>query len=102
MAKKITEAEVRNVAKLSRLELSEAEVAEFTGQLESILEYVDKLGELDTENVKPLAHCLAVSNRFRADEVKESAGTEKILANAPQRNDSYFIVPKILDDNSGA
>lgn len=102
MEKKIDEAEVRKVAKLSRLELSEAEVEEFTGQLRAILDYVAKMNELDTEGVEPLAHCLPVSNVFRGDCVKESLGTEKTLANAPGRDREFFKVPKILDDSSGA
>ncbi len=57
MEKKIDEAEVRKVAKLSRLELSDVEVEEFTGQLSAILDYVAKMNELDTEDVEPLAHC---------------------------------------------
>ncbi len=102
MAQKIDQKQVRKVAKLSRLELTEQEVQEFTGQLGAILEYVEKMNELDTENVEPLAHCLQISNVFRQDSIKESLGTEKALANAPQRDDAFFKVPKILDDNSGA
>jgi len=49
-----------------------------------------------------LAHCLPISNVFRKDEVRDSLGTERVLANAPQRDGSFFKVPKILDDNSGA
>jgi len=102
MAEKIDQQQVRKVAKLSRLQLTEQEVKEFAGQLSAILEYVEKLNELDTTNVEPLAHCLPISNIFRADEVKESLGTEKTLANAPQRDGDFFKVPKILDDSSGA
>ncbi len=102
MAKKIDQAQVRKVAKLSRLELAEAEVEEFTGQLSAILDYVAKMNELDTTNVEPLAHCLPISNVFRQDRVGESLGTEKTLANAPQRDGDFFKVPKILDDSSGA
>lgn len=102
MAKRIDEAQVRKVAKLSRLELSDAEVEEFTGQLSAILDYVEKMNELNTDNVEPLAHCLPISNVFRRDCVKESLGTEKTLANAPQRDGEFFKVPKILDDSSGA
>ena len=102
MEKKIDQAQVRKVAKLSRLDLTEAEVEEFTGQLSAILEYVEKMNELDTENVEPLAHCLAVSNVFREDSIKESLGTENTLANAPQRDGEFFKVPKILDDTSAA
>ena len=102
MAKKIDEAQVRKVAKLARLELTEAEVVEFTGQLSAVLDYMEKMNELDTANVEPLAHCLPVSNIFREDRAKESLGTEKTLANAPQRDGEFFKVPKILDDSSGA
>ena len=102
MAKKIDQAQVRKVARLSRLDLTEAEIEEFTDQLCAILDYVEKMNELDTENVEPLAHCLPVSNVFREDSVKESLGTEKTLANAPQRDGEFFKVPKILDDSSGA
>jgi aspartyl-tRNA(Asn)/glutamyl-tRNA(Gln) amidotransferase subunit C len=100
--KKIDEAQVRKVAKLSRLELTDAEVQEFTGQLSAILDYVEKMNELNTDGIEPLAHCLPVSNVFREDRVTESLGTEKTLANAPQRDGDFFKVPKILDDSSGA
>jgi aspartyl-tRNA(Asn)/glutamyl-tRNA(Gln) amidotransferase subunit C len=102
MGKKIDEAQVRKVAKLSRLELTDAEVEEFTGQLSAILEYVEKMNELDTEGVEPLAHCLAISNVLREDRARESLGTEAALANAPQRDGDFFKVPKILDVGSGA
>lgn len=102
MAKKIDQSQVRKVARLSRLELTEAEVAEFTSQLSAILDYVEKMSELDTSDVQPLAHCLPISNCLRQDCVKESLGTEKTLANAPQRDEGFFKVPKILDDNSSA
>ena len=102
MSEKIDEAQVRKVAKLARLELTEGEVAEFTGQLSAILDYVAKMDELDTENVQPLAHCLPISNCLREDCIKESLGTKKALANAPQRDGNFFKVPKILDDSYGA
>ena len=80
MDKKIDEILVRKVAKLSRLDLSDAEVGEFTRQLSAILEYVEKMNQLDTKDVQPLAHCLPISNCFREDVVKESLGTDKVLA----------------------
>jgi len=99
MAKVIDETQVRHVAKLARLELSDAEVGLFSEQLSEIVDYVDKLNELETDNVEPLAHCLDVRNVFRRDEVKESLGTEAALANAPERSGDFFKVPKILDDS---
>ena len=98
----IYEAQVRKVAKLSRLDLTDSEVGEFTGQLEAILEYVDKMNEWDTDGIEPLAHCLPISNCLRADEVTDSLGAEKALANAPHKEGDAFKVPRILEDHSGA
>ncbi len=100
MAEKIDELQVRKVGKLARLDLSDGEVREFTGQLSAILEYVEKLNELDTGDIEPLAHCLPVSNVFREDKARKSLGTEKTLANAPQQDGNFFKVPKILDEGS--
>ena len=102
MSNTIDEAQVRDVAKLSRLELSDDEVAKFSVELSSILGYIEKLGELDTDGVEPLAHCLPIHNVFREDVPKASLDNDAALANAPARHDEYFKVPKILDDASGA
>ncbi len=102
MAEKIDAEQVRKVAKLSRLELTDAEVKEFTDQLSAILDYMEKMNELDTTGTEPLAHSLPISNVFREDTVRESLGTERALANAPRRDGEFFKVPKILDDSSGA
>ena len=101
MDKKIDAEQVRKVAKLARLDLSESEVEEFSGQLSAILKYVEKMNELDTENVQPFAHWLDVGNVLREDVAGESLGVEKTLANAPQRDKEFFKVTKILDDSSG-
>jgi len=102
MAKKIDEAQVRHVAKLARLDLSDNEVAKFSDQLSAIIEYIEKLNKLNTESVEPLAHCLGIHNVFRSDVVKASLDVEKALGNAPERYEEYFKVPKILEDTSGA
>jgi aspartyl-tRNA(Asn)/glutamyl-tRNA(Gln) amidotransferase subunit C len=102
MSMKIDEAQVRRVAMLSRLELSDQEVSQFSTQLSAIFEYIEKLNELDTDNVEPLAHCLPVHNVFREDVPRPSLSNDAALANAPDREDEYFKVPKILDDNSGS
>jgi aspartyl-tRNA(Asn)/glutamyl-tRNA(Gln) amidotransferase subunit C len=99
--KKIDIEQVRQAAKLSRLDLSEAEILQFTGQLSAILEYVEKLNQLDTSKVEPLAHCLPINNCLREDKVKQSLGTEKTLANAPEGDGQFFIVPKILEEPGG-
>ena len=102
MSKKIDQEQVWKVAKLARLDLSETEVSEFSGQLSAILGYVEKMDELDTSDVEPLAHCLPLSNCLRDDVVYPSIGAAAAVANAPQRDGDFFKVPKILDDNSGA
>jgi len=102
MSNKIDETQVRRVALLGRLELSDGEVSQFSTQLSAIFEYIEKLNELDTDNVEPLAHCLPVHNVFREDVPRPSLSNDDALANAPEREDEYFKVPKILDDNSGA
>ncbi|MGA2324375.1 MAG: Asp-tRNA(Asn)/Glu-tRNA(Gln) amidotransferase subunit GatC [Sedimentisphaerales bacterium] len=99
MDKKIDKSQVKKVAKLARLELSEAEIEEFAGQLNAIIDYVERMNKLNTDGVEPMAHCLPVSNVFRDDIIKESLGTEKTLANAPQSDGPFFKVPKILEES---
>jgi aspartyl-tRNA(Asn)/glutamyl-tRNA(Gln) amidotransferase subunit C len=89
---------VRKVALLARLELSPEEEEQFTGQLSSILEYVEQLGELDTANVEPTTRAVEVSNITRDDALEPFAGREDILQCAPDREDDFFKVPKILDE----
>ncbi|MBN1766132.1 MAG: Asp-tRNA(Asn)/Glu-tRNA(Gln) amidotransferase subunit GatC [Sedimentisphaerales bacterium] len=100
MSAKLTEDQVRHVARLARLNCTDEEIALFTSQLRAILDYVAQLEELDTTDVEPLAHCLPVHNVFRADEVRESLSNDQALANAPQRDGEYFAVPKVLGDTS--
>lgn len=98
MAKKIDESQVRTVAKLARLDLTDEEVVSFSSELSAILEYIEKLDELDTASVEPLAHCLPIRNVFRDDTVGASLKLEDVLKNAPERVDEFFKVPKILDE----
>jgi aspartyl-tRNA(Asn)/glutamyl-tRNA(Gln) amidotransferase subunit C len=99
MDKKIDKSQVKKVAKLARLDLSEAEIEEFAGQLNAIIDYVERMNKLNTDGVEPMAHCLPVSNVFHDDVIKESLGTEKTLANAPQSDGPFFKVPKILEES---
>ena len=99
MSKKLTENQVRDVAKLARLNCTDQEITTFTRQLSAILDYVAQLEELDTSNVEPLAHCLDVHNVFREDIVRTSLTNDQALANAPQRDGEFFAVPKVLGDN---
>ncbi|QDT41219.1 Glutamyl-tRNA(Gln) amidotransferase subunit C [Gimesia alba] len=96
MSTQLSEQDVLKVASLSRLKLSETEVNALGKQMESVLKYIDMLDELDTEGVDPMAHAIEISNVFREDQLKESLPREKALANAPQTDGSYFLVPAIL------
>lgn len=92
----ITAEEITKVAHLARLQLSAEEVVPITEQVGSILTYIDKLNELDTEGVKPTFHALAISNAFRDDVVIPSLPQEEALRNSPKHSGESFIVPKII------
>jgi len=94
---KITKDEVKHIAMLSRLELDEKEIELYQDQLSRILEYVEKLNEIDTTSIEPTSHVIELSNVFREDVVKESLAREEALRNAPQATDKFFKVPKIIE-----
>ncbi len=94
---KIGREEVLRVADLARLDVREDEVDRLASQLSAILDYVDKLAELDLEAVEPLAHVQEIVNAFREDRVRPSLAREKVLANAPQAEQGCFKVPKVID-----
>ena len=94
---KITRKDVEHVALLSRLELTEEDIGKFTGQFNAILDYIDVLSKVDTAGVEPTAHVLPVKNVMRSDEVRPSLPRDEALANAPEREEGYFKVPKILE-----
>ncbi|MCP3891140.1 MAG: Asp-tRNA(Asn)/Glu-tRNA(Gln) amidotransferase subunit GatC [Desulfobulbaceae bacterium] len=93
---KISKQDVKHVAKLARLTLSDEELEVMTGQLDNILSYVDKLEELDTSNIKPTSHVFAVSNAFREDEVRESLTQDEAVKNGPRQNGELFQVPRVI------
>lgn len=98
MNEKINEQQVRHVAKLARLKITDEQVKTFTRQLDAILTYVAQLEQLDTSNVEPLAHCLPVSNVLRDDTVQPSLSNADALANAPAKDGEFFTIPKVLGD----
>jgi len=101
---KITEKEVRYVAELANLNLSEAEVHKFRGDLDEILGHVERLNEVDTTGIEPMAQVLYAagdadrdSDRLRADRERPPLGTDIALRNAPQSGAGYFKVPKVIE-----
>lgn len=81
---------------LARLELTEQEIETYTGQMNAILDYAAKLEKLDTEQVQPTEHVMPIYNVLRADEVKEGVTQAEALANAPEAEDGFFRVPRIV------
>jgi aspartyl-tRNA(Asn)/glutamyl-tRNA(Gln) amidotransferase subunit C len=94
---KITKAEVEHVARLARLELSEDEQGQMTAQLDAILGYIDTLRALDTTGVEPTTTVIPMVSVMREDVVRPSLDREDALANAPDRADVYFRVPRIIE-----
>lgn len=94
---KLTREQTAQVARLARLDLPETELAELATQMDAILAYVDKLNELDTDGIEPMAHAVPMENAFRDDQVKLSIGLERALQNAPAAKDDCFQVPKVIE-----
>ena len=90
--------QVQKVAHLARLELETSEEEQFTTQLNSILDYVEQLNELDTTDVAPTTRAIEVSNINRPDQLETFSDRESLLSNVPDREDDFIIVPKIMAD----
>ncbi len=95
---KISKDDVTKVAELARLEATEEETEIFTEQLGNILEYIEKLNELDTDNVEPTSHVLDISTPLREDKVVKWLSIEEVLQNAPESEDNFFVVPQVIED----
>jgi aspartyl-tRNA(Asn)/glutamyl-tRNA(Gln) amidotransferase subunit C len=94
---KVTREDVAHVAHLARLRFDEEALGRFTEQMNAILTYMEQLGELDTAQVEPTSHAMALSNVFREDEVRTSLPVDGALANAPRRSGSSFQVPRVIE-----
>jgi len=94
---RISPEHVRHIAKLARLKLSDSEALLYQKDLNSILEYVETLRELDAENVRPMSHVIPMKNIWREDKPGKAGKPEEILANAPAREKDFFKVPKIIE-----
>ena len=88
---------IEHLARLARLSLSEKEKEKFSGQIKNILNYVDKLDELDISAVEPTSHVISISNVDREDVPRASLERENALTNAPDRTDKFYRVPKIIE-----
>jgi aspartyl-tRNA(Asn)/glutamyl-tRNA(Gln) amidotransferase subunit C len=88
---------VKYVAHLARMELKPEELEIFSGQLKDILDFIDKLKEVDLKDISPTSHILPINNVLREDKPKESLPIERVLENAPQRAGNFFVVPKVIE-----
>lgn len=93
---KITKAEVLHVAHLARLDINDADVDRFAGQIGTILDYVDTLKQVDTTGVPVTSHAITLTNAFREDEQQDHLEPEAALANAPEKDSGAFVVPKVI------
>lgn len=94
---RISEEQVRHVAHLARLAISDEEVATFTAQLDSIIQFAEQLNELDTTGVKPTSHVLDMKNVLREDKSEPGLPREEVLKNAPDHEDGQIRVPAIIE-----
>lgn len=88
---------IEHLARLARLSVSDDEKRLFANQIDSILNYMDKLNGLDTSNVEPTSHVISLSNVVREDLLKDSLDREDALRNAPDRTEKFYRVPKIIE-----
>lgn len=88
---------VKHISKLARISVDEEKANKLAGDLNSIFEFIEKLNELNTENVEPLTSVANTTLRFREDEVQSQNIREKILTNSPDNNEDFFVVPKVVE-----
>lgn len=96
MKNRISDETMERVSILAKLELSEAEKEKAKNDMEQLIDYIDKLNELNTEGIEPMSHVFPVCNKFREDVVENQDMHEKMLANAPQKKDESYVVPKTI------
>ena len=93
----LDEATVVRIARFARIAVPEAELAPLAGELSHILRWIEQLNEVDTEGVPPMTSVAAMQLAWREDRVTDGGRPEDILANAPERQDGYFVVPKVVE-----
>ena len=98
---RITREDIQRTAELARLSLGDDEIEAMTHDLDRILDHVDQLQALDTEGIEPTAHAIPLATPLRADESKPGIDPELALANAPSREASAFVVPKVIEGEEG-
>ena len=88
---------IKHISKLSRISVDEGKAEKLAGDLNSIFEFIEKLNELNTDNVEPLTSVAETTLKFRSDEVKNQNIREQIIKNSPEDNEDFFVVPKVVE-----
>ena len=88
---------IKHISKLSRISVDDAKAKKLEGDLNSIFEFIEKLNELKTDNVKPLTSVVETTLKFRSDEVRSKDIRDQILKNSPENNEDFFVVPKVVE-----
>ena len=93
----LDQATVRNIANLARLEVREEELDHLAGELSNIVKFVEQLAEVNTEGVEPMTSVAHIDLPWRADRVSDGDCRDKVLANAPESHEGFFVVPKVVE-----
>ncbi len=88
---------IKNISKLARISLDEKQVDNLSKDLSSIIKFIEKLNKLNTDDIEPLTSIIDASLRFRKDEILEGKIREQILKNSPEKNEEFFVVPKVVE-----
>ena len=88
---------IKHISKLSRISVDDAKADKLAGDLNSIFDFIEKLNELNTDNVEPLTSVAETTLKLRADEVKSKNIREQIIKNSPEDNEDFFVVPKVVE-----
>jgi|TARA_B110000438_G_C15813630_1_gene650880 aspartyl-tRNA(Asn)/glutamyl-tRNA(Gln) amidotransferase subunit C len=88
---------IKHISKLSRISVDDEKAKKLAGDLNSIFDFIEKLNELNTKNVEPLTSVAETTLKFRTDEVKSKNIRDQILKNSPEKNEDFFVVPRVVD-----
>mgnify|MGYP001431656270 FL=1 len=88
---------IKHISKLARISLDDKKVDNLSKDLSSIIKFIEKLNKLNTDDIKPLTSIIDASLKFRKDEILEGKIREQILKNSPEKNDEFFVVPKVVE-----
>ena len=88
---------IKHIAKLSRISVNDEKAKKLAGDLNSIFDFIEKLNELKTDQIKPLTSIAETSLKLRSDEIKSQNMRKEIIKNSPEKNEDYFVVPKVIE-----